>query len=144
MTSNSAGATNDLLHAVAEDVTAALRHELRRAQEEFTEKARQAARGGTLLGGAAVLGVLATGTSAVFVVRFLDRWLPPRSAAFVATALYAGGAVALGVAGWDEVRRSVPTMPTDMVSHVRDELVDALTETPRQSPPAGPVASTED
>jgi hypothetical protein len=116
------GATADLLRALTDDLTTLVRSELRRAQDELADKARQAARGGALLGGAGVLGALSLATSTVLVVRILDRFLPPRAAAFVATALYGGGAAALAVAGWNELRRSLPPSPGDALSGVREDV----------------------
>lgn len=115
-------ATADLLRALTDDLTTLVRQEVARTRDELAAKARQAGRGGALLAGAGALGVLCAGTSAVFVVRFLDRFLPPRTAAFVATALYGGGAAALAVAGWNEIRRSLPSASDDVVAGVKDDV----------------------
>ena len=96
---------SNLVGALTQDVSALVREEIRAAQAELTGKARRAGRGGALLAGAGVLGALATGSSAVFLLRALDRVLPPRTAAAVLTVLYAGGAAALGAAG---VGRAAP------------------------------------
>lgn len=116
------GATAELLRALTDDLTTLVRSELRRAQEDLAAKARRAGRGGALLGGAAVLGTLSLATSTVLVVRVLDRFLPPRAAALVATLLYGGGAAALAAAGWSEVRRALPTSPQDVLADVRDDV----------------------
>ena len=121
-TAGGEGATADLLRALTDDLTTLVRQEVARTRDELTEKARQAGRGGAMLAGAGLLGMLAAGTSAVFVVRFLDRFLPPRIAAFLATALYGGGAAALGMAGWSEIRRALPSASDDVVAGVREDV----------------------
>lgn len=114
--------TSNLVGALTQDVSALVREEIRAAQAELTGKARRAGRGGALLAGAGVLGALATGSSAVFLLRTLDRVLPPRTAAAVLTVLYAGGAAALGAAGVGELRRAMPLVPEETVSSLREDV----------------------
>jgi hypothetical protein len=80
-----------------------------------------------MLGGAAVLGVLATGTSAVVLVRFLDKIFPPTTSAVVATALLGGSAAVLARAGAEELRRVGPPIPERTVESVKAD-VAAVTE----------------
>jgi hypothetical protein len=129
--------TSNLVGALTQDVSALVREEIRAAQAELTGKARRAGRGGALLAGAGVLGALATGSSAVFLLRTLDRVLPPRTAAAVLTVLYAGGAAALGAAGVGELRRAMPLVPEETVSSLRED-VEAVR--PGSATVAGTVA----
>jgi hypothetical protein len=114
--------TGNLVGALTQDVSALVRDEIRAAQAELTGKARRAGRGGALLAGAGVLGTLATAGSAVFLMRALDRVLPPRTAAAVLTVLYAGGAAALGTAGIAELRRAMPLVPEETVTSLREDV----------------------
>ena len=135
-TGSTDSATADLLRSLTDDLTTLVRQEVARTRAELTDKARQAGRGGAMLAGAGVLGMLATGTSVVFVVRLLDRFLPPRTSAFVATLLYGGGAAALGVAGWNEIRRSLPSASDGVVAGVKED-VQAVRDGASGEPPSG-------
>lgn len=109
MSGNSTG-PGGFLRSVGGDVRGLLRSEIRATQDDITAKVsarlRAAGRGTGLLAGAGALGAVSLGLSAVLVLRLLEAFLPPRTAAFVATALYGSGAAALGSAGVAELRRS--------------------------------------
>lgn len=123
MTSGSSGtSTADLLQSISADLSALVRQELQQAQREITEKARKAGEGSALLAGAGLLGMLAAGTSVVLVVRVLDRWLPSRTAAAIATGLYAGAAGVLAAQGVARLRRALPVVPEGTVASVRQDL----------------------
>jgi Putative Actinobacterial Holin-X, holin superfamily III len=119
-TNRSADAPPDRAAALTADLADLVRDELRRAQSEMTAKASQVGKGGALLAGAAVFGALAAGSAAAWWLRLLDRFLPPRAAAAVATLCYAGGAAALAAVGAKEVRRALPLIPDETVSSVRE------------------------
>jgi hypothetical protein len=114
--------TGDLLRTLTENVRSLLDGELRSARAEMTEKAVAARPAAAMLGGAAVLGALAAGTSAAALVRMLDRFLPPTTAALVATALLGGGAAALASAGAEELRRIGPPVPERTVESVKADV----------------------
>jgi hypothetical protein len=141
MSSGGAGRmTGNLVGALTQDVSALVRDEIRAAQAELTGKARRAGRGGALLAGAGVLGALATGSSAVFLQRTLDRFLPPRTAAALLTVLYAGGAAAVGAAGVGELRRAMPLVPEETVTSLREDVEAAR---PGNATVRGTVAGNE-
>lgn len=114
--------TADLLRTLTEDVRSLVQGEIAAARQEVTQKALDSRPAAGMLGGAAVLGALAAGTSAVVLVRFLDRVLPPTTSAVVATALLGGGAAALARAGVEELRRIGPPVPERTVESVKADV----------------------
>lgn len=123
--------TGELLRTLTENVRSIVQAEVASARQEITDKALTARPAAALLGGAAVLGVLATGTSAVVVIRFLDRVLPPTTAAVVATALLGGGAAALAQAGIEQLRLVGPLVPERTIESVKADVAAVTEATPR-------------
>jgi hypothetical protein len=124
-----------LVDDLTTDARKLARAEVRRGQQEMLAKAREASKGAALLGGAAVLGALAAGTSATFLVRTLGKVLPPASAALIPTLLYGGGAAGLAAAGVAELRRVGSLLPEETLESVRAD-VRAARESTSSTPPA--------
>lgn len=119
--------TGELLRTLTENVRSLVQGEVASARQEMTEKALAARPAAAMLGGAAVLGALATGTSAVVLIRFLDKIFPPTTSAVVATALLGGGAAALGKAGVEQLRLVGAPVPERTIESVKAD-VAAVTE----------------
>lgn len=111
----------ELIQDLAADLRTLLHQELDLLRAETARSARRAARGGVLLGGAAVFGGLAAGTSAAAALRFLEGRLSPRTAAAVLTAGYAGVAGGLATAGVAELRRA-DLRPRRTIDSVKEDL----------------------
>jgi hypothetical protein len=120
--------TGELLRTLTENVQDLVRGEVAHAKQEMTDKALAARPAAAMLGGAAVLGALAAGTSAAVLVRALDRFLPPVASAALATALLGGGAAALARAGIEELRLVGPPVPERTIENVK---ADVAAATPR-------------
>ena len=120
--SESGKSTGDLLDALRDDIRELVRQELRHAQGEIEGKARQVGKSSALLGSAGVLGALAAGTATMLLVRMLDRFLPPRLSAFVATLLLGGGAAGLAVVGVQELRSVLQAMPDETLRRVQGDV----------------------
>ena len=112
MTTEPDGTGTEAFAALGRDVAALVRQEVERLRGELSETARETRTAAVLLGGAGALGALATGTSAVFLVRTLDKFLPRPVAALVATGLYGTGAVMLARLGLAELRRARSAVPS--------------------------------
>ena len=111
--------TADLMQALMRDLRRLVREELDTAKDELAATARRSIRAGALLGAAATCGVVAGGTSAVIVLRALDRFLPPVAASAAATGMWTVGAVALARAGVAELRRAGPLFPRQTAENLR-------------------------
>ena len=122
--------TGELLRTLTENARSIVQAEVASARQEVTEKALAARPGAALLGGAAVLGVLATGTSAVVLVRVLDKIFPPVVSATVATALLGGGAAALAKAGIEELRLVGPPVPERTIESMKADVAAVAEATP--------------
>ena len=120
--SESGKSTDDLFDALRDDVRELVRQEMRNAQGEIQGKARQVGRSSVMLGSAGLLGALAVGTTTTLLVRTLDRFLPPRLAAFVATLVLGGSAAGLAVAGVQELRRVRAVTPEETLAHVQGDM----------------------
>lgn len=120
----------ELLRTLTENVRSLVQGEVASARREMTDKALAARPAAALLGGAAVLAMLATGTSAVVLVRFLDRILPPTTAAVAATALLGGGAAALAKAGIEQLRLVGPLVPEQTIESVKADVAAVTEATP--------------
>jgi Putative Actinobacterial Holin-X, holin superfamily III len=114
--------TGELLRTLTENIRSLVQGEVASARREMTDKALAARPAAAMLGGAAVLGALATGTSAVVLIRFLDRFLPPTTSAVAATALLGGGAAALAKAGVEELRLVGPLVPERTIESVKADV----------------------
>jgi hypothetical protein len=138
MTASTPGhSTADLLQSLSSDVAALVRQELQTAREELTAKARDLGRAGALLGAAAGLGVLATGSSRALLLRLLDRRLPPVTSAAVVALLYAGSAGACAAAALAQLRRAQPLVPRDTVAGLQED-VRAATDARATAPATAP------
>lgn len=122
--------TGELLRTLTENIQDLVRGEVAGARQEMTDKALAARPAAAMLGGAAVLGALAAGTSAVVLVRVLDRFLPPVASAAVATALLGGGAAALARAGVEELKLVGPPVPERTIESVKADVAAVTEATP--------------
>jgi hypothetical protein len=122
--------TGELLRTLTENVRSIVQGEVTNARQEMTEKALAARPAAAMLGGAAALGVLATGTTAVVLVRALDRVLPPVASAAVATALLGGAAAVLAKAGVEELQRVGPPVPERTIESVKADVAAVSEATP--------------
>jgi hypothetical protein len=113
---------DELVQTVSERAVALARQEVQLARRELTAKVRQASVGAGMLGGAALLGALATGTGTAALVLLLARRPGPSAAALGVTGLYAGAGTLLAQEGIARLRAAAPPVPEQTVEHVKENL----------------------
>jgi hypothetical protein len=112
----------ELVQTVSQQAVVLARGELELARRELTEKARHAAGGVAMLGGAALLGTLAAGTGTAALVLLLSRRPGPSAAALTVTAVYGAGSAGLAQEGIARLRDAGPPVPTETVESVKENL----------------------
>ena len=113
---------DELVQTVSEQAVALARKEVELARREVTVKAKQAAPGAAMVGGAALLGTLATGTGTAALVLMLARRPRPWAAALGVTGLYAGAGAVLAREGISRIRAAGPPVPEETVRSVKEDL----------------------
>jgi hypothetical protein len=110
---------DDLVQTVSEQAVVLAREEMELARRELSAKARQAANGAGMLGGAALLATLAAGTGTAGLVLLLSRRPGPAAAALGVAGAYAVGGVGLAQEGMSRLRAAAPPVPEETVESVK-------------------------
>jgi hypothetical protein len=103
----------DAFSQLSEQTAALVRQEIQSARDELQRKLSGLVVAGALLGGATALGGFAAASLHAWLLRVLEKRLPPASAALLAGVLYGGAAGALGAAGVRRLRQSEAPYPTE-------------------------------
>jgi uncharacterized membrane protein YqjE len=114
--------TGELFKRLSEQTSALVRQEIELAKAEVSEKGKAAGAGAGLLGGAAVLGLLAAGALTAFIVLLLSKAMDAWVAALIVTVIYAAIAGALALMGRDRVRAGMPPAPEQTVETVKEDV----------------------
>jgi len=101
----------ELVKDLAQETTALFRQEIDLAKAELTQRAKVAAKGAGMFGGAAVLGLGAFGALTACLILALATVMPAAVAALIVTAVYGliGGVLALRAR--DRMRQATPPAP---------------------------------
>jgi hypothetical protein len=105
----------DFAQAVSDQALVVARQEILRARCELTAKARDASTGAAMVGGAGLLGTLASGTGTAALVLLLSRRPGPSAAALGVTGLYAGFGALLARQGIARLRAAAPPVPEETI-----------------------------
>jgi hypothetical protein len=122
----------DFAQVVSEQALVVARQEVLRARRELTAKARDASTGAAMVGGAGLLGTLASGTGTAALVLLLSRRPGPSAAALGVAGVYALGGAGLAQEGISRLRAAGPPVPEETVESVR-----SLTKKKRPKPAGG-------
>jgi uncharacterized membrane protein YqjE len=121
---------SDLVKQLASQTSTLVRQELDLAKAEMTEKATIAGKGAGLIGGAAVVGLLAAGALTACLILVLSEAMDAWLAALIVAVVMGAVAAVLGLAGRNKVRQATPAVPEQTVETVKEDVEWAKTRTP--------------
>jgi hypothetical protein len=119
--------TGELFKQLSEQTSELVRKEIELAKAELSQKGKIAGAGAGLIGGAAVLGLLAAGALTAFIILLLSEAMDAWVAALIVTVIYAAIAGVLALAGRDRVRAGMPPAPEQTVESVKEDVQWAKT-----------------
>ncbi len=120
----------DLVKQLADQTSTLVRQEIDLAKAEMTEKGRVAGKGAGLLGGAALIGLLAAGALTACLILALALVVADWLAALIVAVVFAAVAAFLGLKGRDRIQRATPPVPQQTVETVKEDVEWAKTRTP--------------
>ncbi len=123
-----ASSTGELIKQLSEQTSTLVRQELDLAKAELTQKGKTAGVGAGMLGGAGVTGMLALGALTATLILLLAEAMDAWVAALIVTAIWAGAAGILALAGRDRVKEGMPPAPEQTVESVKEDLQWAKTQ----------------
>jgi hypothetical protein len=120
----------DLVKQLAGQTSRLVRQEIDLAKAEMSQKANVAGRGAGLLGGAAVVGLLAAGALTACLILALDEVIPDWLAALIVALAMGAIAAVLAMQGRNRIRAATPPVPEQTVETVKEDVEWAKTRTP--------------
>jgi hypothetical protein len=120
----------DLVKQLASQTSTLVRQEIDLAKSELTEKGRIAGKGAGLLGGAAVVGLLAAGALTACLILALSEAMDAWLAALIVTVVMGAVAAFLAIRGRDRIRAATPPVPEQTIETVKEDVEWAKTRTP--------------
>ena len=120
----------DLVKQLAGQTSMLVRQEIDLAKAEMSEKASVAGKGAGLLGGAAVIGLLAAGALTACLILVLDEVVPDWLAALIVALVMGVVAAVLALQGRKRVRAATPPVPEQTVETLKEDVEWAKTQRP--------------
>jgi putative superfamily III holin-X len=120
----------DLVKQLAGQTSTLVRQELDLAKAEMSQKASIAGKGAGLLGGAAVVGLLAAGALTACLILALSEVVPDWLAALIVALVMGAVAAVLALQGRNRIRAATPPMPEQTVETVKEDVEWAKTQRP--------------
>jgi putative superfamily III holin-X len=120
----------DLVKQLAGQTSTLVRQEIDLAKAELTDKGKTAGKGAGLLGGAAVVGLLAAGALTACLILALSEAMDAWLAALIVTVVMGAVAAFLAIRGRDRIRAATPPVPEQTIETVKEDVEWAKTRTP--------------
>ena len=111
----------ELVKRLTEDAGNLVRQEIQLAKTEMTEKGKEVGKGAGILGGAAVLALLAAGVLTAFLVLLLDLFMPTWLAALIVGVVYLAIAAFLAKRGQTALQQVKP-VPEQTIETVKEDV----------------------
>jgi uncharacterized membrane protein YqjE len=121
---------SELLKHLTSDLSTLVRQELKLAQAEMTEKGKKAGIGAGMMGGAAIVGLLALGALTACLVAALATGVHLWLAALIVGVVYGAMAGVLAVTGKGRLTDATPPVPEQTVESVKEDVQWAKTLRP--------------
>jgi uncharacterized membrane protein YqjE len=119
----------DLVKQLAGQTSTLVRQEIDLAKAEMSQKANTAGKGAGLLGGAAVIGLLAAGSLTACLILALSEVIPDWLAALIVAVVMGAIAAVLAIQGRNRIRTATPPVPEQTVETVKEDVEWAKTRT---------------
>ena len=120
----------DLVKQLAGQTSTLVRQEIDLAKAEMSQKATVAGKGAGLLGGAAVVGLLAAGALTACLILALGEVIPHWLAALIVALVMGAIAAVLALQGRNRIRAATPPVPEQTVETMKEDVEWAKTRTP--------------
>jgi uncharacterized membrane protein YqjE len=120
----------DLVKQLAGQTSTLVRQEIDLAKAEMSEKATIAGKGAGLLGGAAVVGLLAAGSLTACLILALGEVIPDWLAALIVALVMGAVAAVLALQGRNRIRAATPPVPEQTVETVKEDVEWAKNQKP--------------
>jgi hypothetical protein len=120
----------DLVKQLAGQTSTLVRQEIDLAKAEMSQKASVAGQGAGLLGGAAVVGLLAAGALTACLILALAEVVPDWLAALIVALVMGAVAAVLALQGRNRIRAGTPPVPEQTVETVKEDVEWAKTQRP--------------
>jgi hypothetical protein len=117
----------DLVKQLAGQTSTLVRQELDLAKAELTQKGQVAGKGAGLLGGAAVVGLLAAGAFTACLILALAEVIPAWLSALIVALVFGAVAAVLALQGRNRIRAAAPPVPEQTVDTVKEDVEWAKT-----------------
>ncbi|MGW3108415.1 phage holin family protein [Streptomyces sp. NPDC001100] len=114
----------DLVQRASQQLSQLVRDEMRLAQAETTEKGKRFGKGGGLLGGAGLAGVLTLQALVATVIAALAVVMDVWAAALIVTAVLAAVTALMAVLGKRQIGRASPPAPEQTIDSVKADVAE--------------------
>ena len=112
----------ELFKGLTEDMRTLVQKEVELAKAELSDKGKRAGKGAGMLGGGAVVGLLAAGALTAALIGLLDTFMAFWVAALIVAVVLGAIAGVLALQGKNKVQEAAPPVPEKTVASVKEDV----------------------